>query len=308
MRLHNQKGLSLILLLIIVLAAVTVMQVVFYLSKVSNQPTKLSVNIPPCYPGTLTPLPNLDTSLIHNPNSKIGKGSPKIGIAYHNRTDFSNPSIKANTDSDIQHVTKIFSNLPIIGYLTVSLSSQNRYGYNFPAVNQESSATYEKVTNQLFVNMDESQTTDHVILHETAHYLSVRQNSENLTPYLTQSFSEAALQAEKDLLSCIRKYDKNPTMQASDENLANKLKTNSQVTWQEIVDASNVYPSQIYQNSSDFLQFRNSTDVDINQVKTRADDELYAEFSAFLIEAQTAGLFDNTYQHPVYRIFAAIKN
>lgn len=248
---------------------------------------------------TDVPLPSLAPEAINN----LKKGQPKIELAYASKTNLSDPIIKANTDADTVFVKKTINPLPIVGSPLISLSSQNRYGYNFPAVNRESTATYNRDISQLFINMD--QVSEHAILHEMAHYLSIIQDRKNLEGYMPADYMEAAGKAEGLLLNCIRKYDKAPNMQAIDV-LDKKFKSNQQVTWNEIVDASNVYSAQIYQNPQSFLQFKGTNPLP-EQVKKRADDELYAEFSAYLLEAQEKNLFDTNYQHPVYKILAIFR-
>lgn len=276
----------------------------YYLGNTTNTKTSLQPSTKP----TLTPisanqLPSPSVS-INSQNSQIGKGIAKIQLAYYDRTNLEDPTIKTNTDSDIQYVTEIMNDLPILGYPLVSLSAQNRYGYTFPAVNGQSIATYNSTINQLFINME---TRDkHVILHETAHYLDPKSNSKNLSPYLTESTLSQAIKTRDNLLNNIRKYDNKPQLD-TDIMLNQKIKEGLQVSWQEIVDAANVYSTEIWKNPKNYLQFQNQENIDQNEVKSRADSELYAEFTAFLLRAQKANSYDRSYQHPVYKLFADIK-
>lgn len=243
-------------------------------------------------------------------DSLIGKGGARIELAYPDKTNLADPGVKANVEEDIRYVSSIFKDLPILGYPLVSLSAQKRYGYTFNAVNKDSVGTYNKSVNQLFLNMEEGSKkpieAEHLIFHEMAHYLSVKYNRENLAPYLSRNAADQAEEAENNLLDQIRKYDQNPDLGASDTFSA-KLESKTPVTWQEIVDAANSYPAWIWQNPKDFLQFSKTQNPDMVEVRKRADEELLAEFTSFLQQAQKAGLYDSSYQHPVYKILADVK-
>lgn len=266
----------------------------YYLSRSFNL-TQDASN-PPAAPSILQATP------IITPGSTINKGTARIELAYADRTDLSDVRVKANTDSDIQYVTEIINSLPIIGSPLVSLSAQERYGYTFPAVNSRSIATYDNEVNQLFINMEKRD--EHVILHEMAHYLDAKNNTKNLASYLTETVLAQAAQAGDSLLDSIRIYDTNPQTGA-DDIVNQKIQAGMPVTREEIVNAANVYPTEIWQNPQDFLQFQGQEDIDLDKVKNRADQELYAEFTAFLLRAQKAGVYD--YQHPVYKIFQDVK-
>lgn len=259
-----------------------------------------------------TSLPSSPLLTSSNPGSKIGKGAANIQLAYPDKTDLTNRTVKANVDYDIQFVTQIINKLPIVGSPLISLSAQERYGYGVGArtVNGSSLGTYNKTINQLFLNMEQGSKdpvlTEHLILHEMAHYLSIKYNSQNLLPYLSQAAADQITKAENQLIDEIRTYDKNANPEASDTLFA-KLNSKTPITWQEIVNAANTYPADIWQNPHNYLQFSETQNIDINEVKTRADSELYAEFTSFLLQAQNANLYDKSYQHPAYKIFSDLK-
>lgn len=237
----------------------------------------------------------------------VGEGAPRIRLAYH--ANLANPRVRANVEGDINYVRGILKDFPILGYPLVSLSAQERYGYNFQAVNKDNVGVYYRSINQLFLNMEGRDTYDfeHLILHELGHYLSVKQNRQNLAPYLTPEVADQAEQAEEDLLNQIRRYEQIRVTLTTTIDFYRKLESKTPITWDDIVTAANVYPADIWLNSKKYLQFEGDQNPDPKEVRRRADAELYAEFTALLLQAQRAGLYDPSFQQPVYKILADFK-
>lgn len=247
-----------------------------------------------------------------NQSGEIGKGQAKISLAYPERTNLQDPVIKTRVDHDLQEVTLVVSKLPILGYPLVSLSAQDRYGYAFPAVDQGSVGRFHSAIPQLFLNMEEDRSFDreHLILHEVAgHYLSVRQDEyQKLKPYIDQVSADKAVSAEEKLISEIKRYKDAATNNPSlTDKIVQKIESNQSVSWEEIIDAANVYSADLWQNPKNYLQFRDELNIDWKKVEKRADSELYADFTAFLLLAQNRGLFDPGYQHSVLKIFKEVK-
>lgn len=241
-------------------------------------------------------------------SGEIGKGEAQISLAYQERTNLQDPVIKTRVEEDIETVTAVVNRLPILGDPLVSLSAQERYGYDFPAVDRDSIGRFHKEIGQLFLNMeiDDPFEREHLILHELGgHYLSVRQNFDKLAQYMDPESAQKALLTENDLITRIKKYKENQNPEAVDIIL-DKFNNRQRITWEEIVEAANDYAYDVWQNPTKYLQFRDKP-VDWKKVEERADDELYADFTAFLLQAQNLGLFDKNYQHPVLEILAKVK-
>lgn len=189
----------------------------------------------------------------------------------------------------------------MLGSPLYSLSAQERYGYDFPAVNGESAATYNKGPNQVFMNMDNR--SPHITWHESAHYLSVRQNRANLAPYIDLTSANQAFVAELDLLDRIRRY-KGQLDESKD--LMAMIRAGDVVSLDDVINEANFYPQEVWTDPNSFLQFRGRRPSP-QELQQRADDELYAEFTAYLQAAQGSGLLRDRFEHPVYKIFSEVK-
>lgn len=240
--------------------------------------------------------------------ASMGEGEAKIELAYAENTNLHDPIIKQHIEEDMLAVKVIIQQLPILGYPTIALSAQDRYGYDFPAVNRDSLGTFYKERRYMFLNMENTDTMlrEHLVLHELGgHYLSVLQNREYLSKFMDPESIQQAEKAEEALLHKIRKY-KDIASSDADKILEEKIAAHQQVTLEEIIDASNVYPSDIWNNPQDSLQF-SGENAKPEKVAERADRELLAEFVSYLLQAQNAGSFDHAYQHPVLSILASVK-
>lgn len=245
---------------------------------------------------------------------EIGEGEAIISVAYADETNFNDPEVKARIDEDIAFIKNVLSGMPIVGYPQIDISAQDRYKYNFPAVtNLGQLGAYDKERNYAFLNMEE---TDPVIRrwllnHEIGgHYLSTLTNAKNLQGYIDEESAERAKQAEIDLLNQIRRYE-----QGYEEREANrpdlvidqKFRDGIPVTFEEIVEAANVYPSHVFHHPEEYREFKFAGAIDSEKVRKRAEEELAAEFTGYLLTAQQLGLFDRNYEHPVHAIFKQVK-
>ena len=229
-----------------------------------------------------------------------------VRVAYIRETNYIEP-YKSRIREDIARVKEILSILPLIGETAISLSAQSRYGYEFQATSPDIFGEYSKDINYAFVNMEDQGQVEQGILHEMGgHYLSAKHNSENLNS-LTPDQVVSLTQAEDDLVSSIKRYKNNKNYQDALDRVEDKLSLGLfMISWEELVDVANSYASNIWDNPSSYKEFR-GTAIDQKAVEERADKELYAEFTAYLLRAQKKGLFDCSYEHPVLKIFKTIK-
>lgn len=244
---------------------------------------------------------------------EIGKGEVQISVAYADKTNFDDPEVKARIDEDIVFIKDVVSRLPIIGYPLIAISAQGRYKYDFPAVTPGQLGVYQKFMNYFFLNMEETDplTRRYLLNHEMGgHYLSTNKNAENLRGYIDEESAQLAKQAEIDLLNQIRRYEeKYEKREAERPDLVvdQKLRDGIPVTIEEIIEAANVYPSDLFHHPEEYIQFRSADRIDPGEVRQRAESELYGEFTGFLLTAQQLGLFDPNYQHPVHAVFRQVK-
>lgn len=230
----------------------------------------------------------------------------QIKLAYDRESNYKEP-YKTRIDEDIKKVNQILSALPLVGETSISLSAKARYEYNFNSVTPGQLGQYYVLPNYAFFNMEEQNEIEHLVLHEMGgHYLSVRQNSANLSKFLTRDQIEKIKKTEDDLINSIKRYKTKKEFKNTAAYVDSKIKNNFKVGWDELVDAANSYPSDVWNNPSSYTQF-NINGVDQKAVEKRADDELYAEFTAYFVRAQKKGLFDCSYKHPVLELFKEIK-
>lgn len=228
-----------------------------------------------------------------------------IKLAYNEDTNYIEP-YKSRIEEDFKRVKDIISLLPLVGRTSISLSAKSRYGYNFDSVTPGQLGQYYNAPNYIFLNMEDQSSLEHLILHEVGgHYLSVRQNLNNLKAYLTSEQVKDIENSEINLIKSIKRYKEEKDFSKSARDIKVNLSTNFKISWDELVDAANDYPSDIWRHPSSYTQFKDK--IDLSAVEKRADDELYAEFTAYLLRAQKRGLFDCMYEHPVLKIFKEIK-
>lgn len=245
---------------------------------------------------------------------EIGKGEAKVGIGYLERTNLNDPEVKARTDEDIQFVKDVLSELPILGYPEIAISAHDRYKYDFPSITPGQLGAYQKGRNYFFINMEKTDPVirRHVVNHEMGgHYLSTCFNAGNLEGYIDEESAAKAKQAEIDLLNQIRRYEhdyEKREAERPDLILDQKFRDGVPVTFEEIVQAANVYPAYLLHNPQEFIRFKFRDRIDMKAVRQSAEEELAGEFAGFLLTAQQLGLFDSNYEHPVLKIFKEVKN
>lgn len=244
---------------------------------------------------------------------EIGKGEAKIGVYYAEETNFDDPEVKARINEDIASIKDVLSHLPILGYPNIDISAQERYKYDFPAVTPGQLGVYKKLQNYFFLNMEETDPVArrYLLNHEMGgHYLSTLTNAENLQGYIDEESAAKARQAEIDLLNQIRRYEQGyeeREVKRPDLVVDQKFRDGIPVTLEEIIEAANIYPSDVFHHPEEYIEFKFADTIDPEKVRKRAEEELAAEFTGFLLTAQQLGLFDRNYEHPVHAIFKQVK-
>jgi hypothetical protein len=233
-----------------------------------------------------------------------------IRLAYIRETNSIEP-YKSNIEKDMRKVSDTVSFLPLVGKTSISLSAKSRYGYDFKSVTPGRLGEYNSFPNDTFLNMEEPIGVEHTILHEIGgHYLS-GYNSKNLGPYLTESQINEINQAEYKLISSIKRYKEesfnNNLHLVTADYVDSKIRNGFKVSWEELINAANSYPAEVWNFPSHYIEFQQDDNVDRKAVEERADKELYADFTAYLIRALDKGVIDCSYKHPVLEIFKKIK-
>ncbi len=284
----------------------------------------------------------------------IGRGEVVISLAWQEKTNMNDARVRANIEEDFASVKALSEKLPVLGYPGISLSAQDRYGYDFKAVDDSSIGRYNEspvsyMPDYIFLNMEvrDLEQRKHLVWHELGgHYLDPEKSSTGyLAQYLTVESRSLAIEAKQKLLGEIRRYKGRPAQsqerkerhsrwgeEGVDKNgkpiehlrvntarsassveldawslLEDKFANKQQVTWDEIVNASNVYPQDVWEHPTEFLRFKDMVGRDSVKIQAAADKELYAEFTAYLLRAQDLGLFDSSYKHPVLEPYWDLK-
>ena len=265
-------------------------------------------------PDTLIPQAYLpfvsQTDNILRSESSFGKGSMRVGLAYPDKTNLNDPEVSARVKEDIAYVESLVNIYPIFGNPTAALAAHYRYKYDFsigPTLGR-----YNKSYNQLYISVENgpSPFLEHIILHETAHFAD-SYNTDNIARFMPQETYEKARIAREQLLKEVGKYsvtsyEEYEKLWNANDILEQKIANKQPVALQEIIDGANAYPADVWRYPEGYIQFKDG--IDRNKVKERADDELYADFTAYLLRSQRYELLKESYEHPVLKIFWEVKN